>query len=170
MVKIIAGILLFLVCTVLGFSKASTYKTSRTELENTLELIRLLHLDIAYRKDALVKVFQRAGLQKRCWFAEILPECAEGLTAQRPLGNAWQEALQKNELDCPLLPEDTEILTDLFLGLGRSDTSGQKQILEPAVYRLEQQIRKAQEQEYKMGKLYRSLGLAAGVVAAILVL
>ena len=40
MVKIIAGILLFLGCTVLGFSKASTYKTRRTELENTLELYR----------------------------------------------------------------------------------------------------------------------------------
>ena len=33
-----------------------------------------------------------------------------------------------------------------------------------------QQICKAQELEYKMGKMYRSLGLAAGVVAAILVL
>ena len=170
MIKIIAGILLFFSCTALGFSKASTYKARRLELENTLELIRLLHLDIAYRKDALAKVFQRTGLQKSCWFAQVLQECAEGLAAQRPLGNAWREALQRNELDCPLLPEDTEILTDLFLGLGRSDTSGQKRILEPAVYRLEQQIHKAQEQEWKMGKLYRSLGLAAGVVAAILVL
>lgn len=170
MVKIIAGILLFSGCTALGFSKASTYKTRRIELENTLELIRLLHLDISYRKDALAKVFQRAGFQRNCWFAQVLQECAGGLTAQKPLGKAWREALQEKELDCPMLPEDTEILTDLFLGLGRSDTSGQKQILEPAVYRLEQQIHKAQEQEWKMGKLYRSLGLAAGVVAAILVL
>ena len=69
-----------------------------------------------------------------------------------------------------MLSEDREKLTDLFLGRGRSDTRGQQQILEPALYRLEQQICKAQELEYKMGKMYRSLGLAAGVVAAILVL
>ena len=59
MVKVIAGILLFFGCTALGFSKASGYKNRRVELEDTLELIRLLHLDISYRKDALAKTFQR---------------------------------------------------------------------------------------------------------------
>ena len=44
MVKVIAGILLFFGCTALGFSKASGYKNRRVELEDTLELIRLLHL------------------------------------------------------------------------------------------------------------------------------
>lgn len=170
MVKIIAGILLFFGCTALGFSKASGYKNRRVELEDTLELIRLLHLDISYRKDALAKTFQRAALQKSCWFADVLQECAEGLTAQKTLGKTWQDALYKEKEGCPLLSEDVEILTDLFLGLGRSDTRGQQQILEPVLYRLEQQICKAQELEYKMGKMYRSLGLAAGVVAAILVL
>ena len=66
MVKVIAGILLFFGCTALGFSKASGYRNRRVELEDTLELIRLLHLDISYRKDALAKAFQRAGLQKAC--------------------------------------------------------------------------------------------------------
>ena len=47
MVKVIAGILLFFGCTALGFSKASGYKNRRVELEDTLELIRLLHLDIS---------------------------------------------------------------------------------------------------------------------------
>ena len=42
MVKVIAGILLFFGCTSLGFSKASGYKNRRVELEDTLELIRLL--------------------------------------------------------------------------------------------------------------------------------
>ena len=86
MVKVIAGILLFFGCTALGFSKASGYKNRRVELEDTLELIRLLHLDISYRKDALAKTFQRAALQKSCWFADVLQECAEGLTAQKTLG------------------------------------------------------------------------------------
>ena len=144
MVKVIAGILLFFGCTALGFSKASGYKNRRVELEDTLELIRLLHLDISYRKDALAKTFQRAALQKSCWFADVLQECAEGLTAQKTLGKTWQDALYKEKEGCPLLSEDVEILTDLFLGLGRSDTRGQQQILEPALYRLEQQIGKVQ--------------------------
>ena len=67
MVKVIAGILLFFGCTALGFSKASGYKNRRVELEDTLELIRLLHLDISYRKDALAKTFQRAALPIFSW-------------------------------------------------------------------------------------------------------
>ena len=103
MVKVIAGILLFFGCTALGFSKASGYKNRRVELEDTLELIRLLHLDISYRKDALAKTFQRAALQKSCWFADVLQECAEGLTAQKTLGKTWQDALYKEKEGCPLL-------------------------------------------------------------------
>ena len=102
MVKVIAGILLFFGCTALGFSKASGYKNRRVELEDTLELIRLLHLDISYRKDALAKTFQRAALQKSCWFADVLQECAEGLTAQKTLGKTWQDALYKEKEGCPL--------------------------------------------------------------------
>ena len=124
MVKVIAGILLFFGCTALGFSKASGYKNRRVELEDTLELIRLLHLDISYRKDALAKTFQRAALQKFCWFADVLQECAEGLTAQKTLGKTWQDALYKEKEGCPLLSEDVEILTDLFLGLAGAIPGG----------------------------------------------
>lgn len=169
MVKFIACILLFSGSTALGFGKAASYKERRRELEDTLELIRLLHLEIAYRKDGLAKVFQRTGQKKPCWFADVLRECAAGLETQEPLERAWQDALQKEIRGCPLCREDTVILTDLFLGLGRSDTRGQEQILKPATERLQQQIRKARDQEEKMGRLYRSLGMAAGVVAAILV-
>ena len=60
----------------MGFSKAFSYRARREELENTLELVRILNLEISYRKDSLKKTFERvsgmkkAGLQ-RCLKAAV---------------------------------------------------------------------------------------------------
>ena len=129
MVKVIAGILLFFGCTALGFSKASGYKnrtSGERELEDTLELIRLLHLDISYRKDALAKTFQRAAL------TEILLVCRCFARMRRrtdsPRTPGMQDALYKEKEGCPLLSEDVEILTDLFLGWGGAIPGGSSRI------------------------------------------
>lgn len=154
----------------MGFIKSFSYKSRRVELENTLELIRLLNLEISYRKDSLKKTFQRVAAQKQCWFSKVLEDCSEYLSFQEPLKTAWQNSLNKNMDSCPLLPKDIEILKDVSMGLGRSDTQGQKKIIEPAVLRLEAGIKEAARAEMKMGKMYRSLGVAAGVAIAVILI
>ncbi|MFQ7472981.1 MAG: hypothetical protein ACLRLX_02090 [Anaerovoracaceae bacterium] len=168
--KLTACILIVLSCSAIGFIKASSYKFRRMELENTLELIRLLNLEISYRKDSLNKTFERVSALKPCWFAEVLKECGTFLSEQKPLNVSWQEALENNMSSCPLLPKDIEILKDVSMGLGRSDTQGQKKIIEPALARIESSINEARNAELKMGKMYRSLGIAAGIVIAVILI
>ncbi|MDO4544815.1 MAG: stage III sporulation protein AB, partial [Bacillota bacterium] len=164
MLKITGCILLFISCSALGFLKASSYKARRRELESALELVRLLNLEISYRKDPLQKTFQKVAALKECWFSDVLRECAFHLMKQEPLQRSWKGALNAGERPCPLLPGDVAVLEDLSLGLGKSDTRGQKEIFEPAMLRLAECLQQAQDQERKQGKMYRSLGVSAGVV------
>ena len=170
MIKIMGCILIFASCTGLGFLKAAAYKDRRRELEHTLELIHLLEMEITYKKDSLAKTFQKVSLLKHCWFGQVLETCGRQLADQKPLQQAWQAGLEENRHGCPLLPGDLQILQDISLGLGKSDAQGQKKVLESAVLRLKAKLRDAVLQEEKQGRMYRGLGMAAGVVIAVILL
>lgn len=170
MIKFVTCILIISGCTAIGFIKAYTYKARRIELENTLELVRMLELEIAYKKDSLKKIFERISSLKSCWFSQVLKDCGDCLGNEKPLNMAWHQAIRYNSAQCPLLKDDIEILKDVSMGLGKSDIKGQKQIIEPAVAKLESKIKEAKNAEIKSGKMYRSLGIATGIVIAVIFL
>ena len=170
MIKLTGCVLIFTSCCLLGMMKASSYRERSRELESILELVKLMELEISYRKEPLAKTFQKAASLKPCWFSGVLQSSGEALTRQRSLHEAWREAMAANKKESPLQQQDMEILQDLALGLGKSDTAGQARILEPAMARLRQQLNSAKEQEQKQGRMYRGLGIAAGIVIAIMIL
>ena len=170
MIKLTGCALIFISCCLMGFMKASSYKERSRELESILELVKLMELEISYKKEPLAKTFQKSASLKSCWFSEVLQSSGEALSKQRPLHEAWQKSITAHCAGSPLQQQDIEILKDLALGLGRSDTAGQSKVLEPVMTRLQQQLRYAGEQEMKQGRMYRGLGIAAGVVIVILIL
>lgn len=102
MLKIAGCILIFAGCTSLGFIKSSGYAARRRELENALELIRLLAVEITYRQDHLAKTFMKVSELKRCWFSDVLHSCSLCMKEQRPLADSWEAALSENAKNCPL--------------------------------------------------------------------
>lgn len=68
--------------------------------------------------------------------------------------------------------EDSErsIVKSVMGALGTSDISAQLSMLEVNARLLEKQAEEAREQYAKKGKLYRSVGVLAGLFAAILIL
>lgn len=170
MLKTAACILIFSGCTFMGFAKALSYKARRVELENTLELLRILNLEIYYRKDSLRKTFERVSGMKKSWFADMLGSCGKRLEEGMSIEKAWECALKENADNCPLNDKDTDILKDISMGLGRSDTGGQKKIFEPAMERLVSNIEEARQEERSSGKMYKGLGAACGIAISIIII
>lgn len=170
MIKIASCILIFLGCTLMGFSKAFTYRQRREELENTVELVRVLNLEISYRKDSLKKTFERISKLKKSWFADMLGSCGKYLNDGKSIEKSWELSLAENADTCPLLQSDVEILKDISMGIGRSDTEGQKKIFEPAMERLLSNVKDARDDEQRMGKMYKGLGIAGGIAVSIIII
>ena len=170
MLKIAGCIIIFICSFALGNIKALSLKERRTELENILELIKLMELEITYRKEPLIKTFKRTSALKNCWFGSVLEECSDMLIKKASLNEAWETAIGKRGELSPLEAEDIAALKDLVLGLGKSDADGQKKILVPVAARLESNMKKAEEREEKLGRMYKALGTAAGIVIVIMII
>ena len=60
---------------------------------------------------------------------------------------AWRRAIDENISACPLDQRDIAILKDIPTGLGKSDVQGQRNVIEPAVMRIQSHLTEAVEQE-----------------------
>lgn len=140
------------------------------ELSGILEIIKLLNMEITYKKDTLAKSFEKVSQLKTCWFSQVLQRCSVMLAEQDSLQDAWQKAMQEYEKESPLVKQDIEILSDLALGLGRSDSQGQSRLFEPALLRLDLQLQQARDEQRRQGRMYKGLGTAVGVVIVIMII
>lgn len=170
MLKIIGCILILISSYCLGVFKAQTYKVRTAELESILELLNLLELEITYKKEPLMKTFHKVANCKDCWFSTVLEHCSEEMVQQNPMMDAWQNAIAMHQRETPLEQQDIEILQDLALSLGKSDIQSQRRMLEPARIRLNERLAQAKELERRQGRMYRGLGLSAGVVIVIMII
>lgn len=170
MIKITGCILVFISCTTIGFLKSISYKERTAELQNIIEILKLMNMEIIYKREPLVKTFRCVAALKQCWFSEVLQCCSSRLAEQCPLHETWQEVMDEKKIKCPLHDRDINVLNDMVLGLGRSDAAGQQKVLEAALLRLRGCLEEAEEQEQKQGKMYCSLGAAAGVIAAVVLI
>ncbi|MEI3502853.1 MAG: hypothetical protein V8Q42_04005 [Anaerovoracaceae bacterium] len=77
----------------------------------------------------------------------FLQSCAGYLRKQDTLKDAWDSAMTLHMRSCPLGRTETDVIKDISMGLGRSDTGGQAKVFTPAILRLEKCLSEAREQE-----------------------
>ena len=170
MLKVAGCLMIFSGCTAAGFFKSLTYKQRTAELSNIFELLKLMYIEILYKRDPLIKTFRNVAELKNSWFSEVLKLCSCWLEKQCPLHEAWQKAVEDKMEECVLHEKDLTVLNDMILGLGKSDIAGQERILESTLLRIEECYKNAQEQERVQGRMCCGMGAAAGAVIAILLI
>ncbi len=170
MIKIIGCMILVISSTLIGHIKASSYKQRTIELEYIIEMIKLMEMQMTYKKDTLAKVLHGVSETKACWTSKAFEKCSSNLDGRISLKDAWMEALLEEEDSCPLEKHDVDILNDLTEALGKSDTDGQKKIIESAMIRFQAALKDSRDAEHRMGRMYKALGTAAGIVAVIMVI
>ena len=79
-------------------------------------------------------------------------------------GEAWKNALEESKTN--LKEEDIKVLKNLSKLLGKTDIDGQLSEIEL----IEEQITNAEEEQKKNEKLYKSLGILAGIAIAIILI
>ncbi|MGI6497496.1 MAG: stage III sporulation protein AB [Oscillospiraceae bacterium] len=97
-------------------------------------------------------------------------QCEQGLSAlgDVPFSKVWNQALQEEGL--ALLPEDRVPLEQLGAVLGQYDVEGQRNAMEGVRHQLTLCLEAAKRKQGKIGRVYRALGISAGVLCILLFL
>ncbi len=167
MIKLLGAILIVGSCSVVGFSMNNRLKTRVAALKSFIGAIQLLQAEIVFRKAALPDILPL-----------IVRECAGAASAffrqiEQCMSRDGKSFLTAVDILSPELRHfdmkwsEIEWIRSVGHIAGRYDAPAQADRLSGVVAQLEQSLRQAQDEYGQKGKLYRALGLTAGIMIAL---
>ncbi len=122
--------------------------------------------EIAFGKYELSYIFGRLKPERDKGFFDL---CERHLDELGICG-AWNNALDKCGTEEFLKAGDVSVISQLGNELGKSDVGGQKNSIDKTVVELRKIIEQAEEENQRLGKVYRGCSILLGVFVMIILL
>lgn len=162
--KSIIATLIIIICTVIGISKSKKYESREHILRETIMLFRGIENEIKYSLNTVPNAIEMVRQNMHTRLKDVLG-C---ITVNMLKGNISQLDISF-ELDqlLELTSYDKQIITQGLSMLGKSDVEGEIGVISLAISNLENQLVEAGECKKKNSKLYKTVGMATGLMLAI---
>lgn len=169
-IKIILCLIVFLCGIFAGQLKAKTYDNRLSHLQDCITALKILESEMKYRLDPLPVLLGRVSKLKHDISGALFEKVLTLLnSSENPDFTAcWSEAIDKVFADSTLNEQDKQILRDLGIELGKTDMESQFSLFSRAFSLLDCQVAEALEIKKIKGRMYKSLGAAAGSAIVIL--
>lgn len=157
--------LIFAVTSILGLAISNKYKFRVRDLKLLRNVLNVLETKIKYTYEPLPKIFDDLSKEFNGGISQIF-----ALSKEKMKTASASEALDYgiDKAETYLNKEDLEILRNLEKLLGKTNVEGQLSEINLSKKFIDMQIEKAEEEQRKNEKMYRSLGIILGIVIVII--
>jgi len=169
-IKIIGSMVVIFSASMIGFLIAGAYRDRPKELRELQSALLMLETEIGYASTPLSEALDRISKRTDPQISKFLKNVKEHL--QKKQGYTAEEAWEKSLMDfygeSSLNLEDKAILSNLGKYIGTSGTSDQIKHIKLAIAQLKNQEKKAESEKYKNEKVWRYMGVLAGILFVLL--
>ena len=166
-IKYINILLVFIITFLIGYLKSQKYSNRVLELKELEIALDILENKIKFTYEPLKEIFEQMKNLLKGDISEIFNEVNKNLENDN-VENAFYKSLENIKTN--LLEEDLEIIKNLSKILGKTDKEGQVSQIELARTFIKSQIKKAEKEEEKNSKLYKTLGTTVGLAFVIILI
>lgn len=172
MLKIMLIIVIFTLCTAVGFIYGDSFRKRYQHLKESYKGITILQNHVIYNNTPLPEAFEDVSHKMKEPMGELLSAVANRLSkgADGDVYSNFCEVYKNVERDFYFEKEDKSILEDFLKSLGDSGIYGQEKIFRLTLENLRVNIDEASELAKKNTKLYRYLGISFGAMISIFLL
>lgn len=170
-VKIIGCILIIGACSYMGFFLGKQFNARLEQIRKLRSSLKMLETEISYSMNPLPEALYKVGMRIPGPVG-VLYKYTAGLLEKNlglPMEQVWRSGLNKLFKESSLKKEELDILDDFGLGLGGSDKEEQLKNLHLTQEHLRIIELNAESDRNKYERMYKTLGVLAGV-ALVLVL
>jgi stage III sporulation protein AB len=170
MLKLIGSFIVILTTTIIGFTYAKVYMDRVKQLRDLQYALNMLESEILYTATPLVVALSSVAEKSSEAVKHLFLNMAD-LLREKKIGSvheAFNEAYKISKSELFLEDEEVNIIASFMQSLGSSDIEGQKKNFNITIKKLEGFEKKAEELRVKNEKLYRYLGVCAGVLIVII--
>ncbi len=170
MLRLIGAALILVGGGGVGMGAARELGRRSETLSSFLAALDQMEAELSFRLTPMPELLGRLSAESKGPVSAFFSRCREGLSSlgDTPFSQVWNQALQEEKL--ALLPEDRIPLEQLGAVLGQYDVEGQRNAMEGIRHRLGTCLETARETQGKIGRVYRALGISAGVLCVLLFL
>lgn len=156
-------------CGGVGFQAGNVLTNRRKGISSLVFALDILRGEIAYSMTPLRRAFQKIARVTPGQVGMFFASCAQEMEGNcRRMEDIWKQELKTLEKQLPLGGEEMDSLLHLGAVLGRNDQENQQKALDAARAQLQQLLDEARQKEREEIRLYRSLGVMAGIFLVIL--
>lgn len=170
---IIKSLSLFMILgasTWIGFLVSGKYKNRVSDLTEMKNALNMFETKVRYTYEAIPEIFTQISQtfnNNQSSIGKIFKIASENMKYS-PAGDAWNLALDVT--DTNMNKEDIKALKGLHKLLGKTDVEGQLSEIELTTSFLDIQITQAIKEKEKNEKLYKTLGIVAGLAIVIILI
>ena len=170
MSKLILCPMLICIGCYIGFYISHRFQSRVKQLELCDLLFQRIKVYLEYEKTPTKTLINRLASSESFIELTFIKRCNEKLETNKNFPEVWKLSLDESKSELALTKEDYEPLKQLSEIIGAYDVEAQTSGITLLENIIKLSIADAVEQNKTTGKLYRSLGILAGIAAAILVI
>lgn len=167
-IKLVISASIVGISTYIGTYKARKLKEREYVLRDAITFLKLVENEIKYMMNILPNAYeiarQKLNTELKIKIGDIVIDMLEMRNIE-----LVENSIEKNiaEISC-LEDYDKNVIISTLKNLGRSDVEGQINIIENGITTLENQVTEANEVKLTNSKLYRTIGIIAGLMLVII--
>lgn len=167
MIKTIILLLVFVTATAIGVLISEKYKNRVKDLKEMKNALSMFQTKIKFTYEPIPEIFKDISKKSNNSIGKIFEKASQEMETVTA-GQAWELAL--DTVPTSLNGEDIQILKGLNKLLGKTDLEGQISEIKLTSTFLNTQIERAEKEQEKNEKLYKSLGAITGIAMVILLI
>lgn len=164
-IKYLLLIGIFGLSTSIGFLISKSYQNRVVELKEFKTILNIMKTKIKFTYEPLAEIFKQIAKDNDTEIEKIFGQMANQLSYYQ-VKEVWENCIQ--DADISIKQEDKDVLKKLGKLLGQTDVEGQISEIEVTENFLNMQIENAEEEKKKNQKIYKTLGVVAGLVFVII--
>ena len=166
-IKILIYTFIFLTTSLIGILKAKKYVYRVDELREFKLALNVFKTKLKFTCSPIPEIFSEIAEDFHSNIGNIFKIASKGMQKESA-NDAWNTAVEMEMLN--ISEEDKGIIKNLGSLLGQTDLEGQISQIELTSKFIDEQIIKAENERQKNEKLYRTLGMTAGIAIVIILL
>ncbi len=166
-IRLLIGIILVVMCALIGVYKSKKFEAREHILREAIYLFRGLENEIRFSLNTLPNAIEIVRQRMNTYLKDVLGSISL-LLIKANVNNG--ELLDELDRLDSLTTYDKQIILTGITSLGSSDVDGEQRIINMTISSLENELCDAIESKKKNSKMYKTVGLATGLVIAIILI
>ncbi len=171
-IKGILAVLIIILSTLTGYLVSLNYEFRIKQITAFIYSIKVMEAEMSYSKNFLIDIIKKLSKSNEKIICHFYENMADLLSRSygKDFSDIWCTSVDISFETSDLSDTDIKIIKDFGKNLGKIDIKNQQKIFDYFYKRFELQLEEAINEKTKKSRVYKNLGVAAGVMVVVVLI